>query len=288
MRKARRRRERFLILVVVVFGLGYFFLGWWRSLKHSPFFFKKDRLNLVLYGQPSVFYSFGLSDGVSYRAVFGGEILVQVPGGYGWYKLAVLDRLARLEKKPALIQKAFSSLTSTSVDFYFFAPQSAPQHEPSMINVLILPKYRSNASFFDRLRLFLLIVSRRKTDFINLKTAGFVEGGNFDQQAFAEAYKGYFYQKTFREESVPIRIMATSYSPALTISRILEGEGIRVVDITTTKNQPASCILSSWEKQADSATIRFLSAQLQCTIKKTGRRGDTVVILGRGEEKEWE
>lgn len=296
----RKINQKLIIKIILGLILFYFLFLLGRSFKNSLFFGKKDRINLVFFGPQSTFLSLGLIDNVHYLVKFKNEWLVSVPGGFGRYKIGSLGKLAFLEKKPAIIQKTFSSVTSSYIDFYFLPKKpevyfnSNWQSEFFKIPKLgfwelIARDYFTNASFFDRLYLFFLLIQKKKTDFSFLDSEfNFVRKNQFSEEDFFKKYQGYFYQKFLRQEKKNLQIYYNNYNIAKLLIRIIEGEGIRVVDLTPLLTEESECqIFENSEKR--SQTANFLAKIFKCKIKKgESGLGDIKMILGKRLEKEWE
>jgi hypothetical protein len=295
-----RFNQQFLIRLVLGFLLFYLLFLFGKSLKNSLFFSQKDRINVVFYGKESAFLSFGLTDKVHYLAYFSNNILAYVPGGYGRYKIGSLGKLTTLEKKPSIMQKTFSSIISSYVDFYFFPQKSEiysdidsnkkKSYVPKLsLSGLLGINYKTNANFFDRLFLFILLINKRRGDFSLLNTEFHVDEKNkFYEEDFFTEYQGYFYQESLRSERKNLQIYYYNYNSMQILSRIIEGEGIRIVDLTPFQPVEKNCRITE-KSENISQSANFLAKIFNCKIEKgdTGV-GDIRIILGEALEKEWE
>jgi len=248
-------------------------------------------LNIVFYGERPIFISLGLVDNVHYLTQFANNFSVFVPGGYGRYKIGSLGKLAILEKKPAIIQNSFSSIVSAYIDFYFYPQNPKIYWEDSRCEFspfgLLKIDQQTNANFFDRLYLFFFLLNKRKNDFSSLNPNFNVdEKNNFSEEDFFKKYQGYFYQQFLRQERKNLQIDYQNYQSAKVITRIVEGEGIRVVDLTKTDRQKDDCYIL---EKIESKTALFLAKIFGCKIEKgeTGV-GDIRMVLGKRLEREWE
>lgn len=246
---------------------------------------------MVFYGQQSMFVSLGLTDGVHYLISYPHDLSVIVPGGYGEYKVGSLGKLAELEKKPDLIKRAFSYSTSSMVDFYFYPKQvqvysdlevSGEKESITRLITMLLFNSRSNASLFERLFLFFLMIGKRKNDFDELNT----------YKLSQEKYQGYFYQKSFRTEGKKVSFLYTQYSTALRLSHLFEGEGIRVVDLSLKTKKEGCIIEDAFDHDKVSLTSRYLAYIFSCPVMRKNKKdmvnSDIVVILDKRVENEWE
>lgn len=288
--KRKQRNRSWIVKVGVLIILGYFLITVIRSVAGSIIFLKKDRLNIVFYGSQTNFVSIGRTDGVHYRIPFDNDFLVKVPGGYGEYKIGSLGKLAQLEKNPHLIKNAFSFATGSFVDFYFYPTMPAiyadrasaqPLRSLSYLTTLFSLHYKSNASLFERLFLFFMLFGKRASDFLTLDAS----------QASPLRYKGYFYQKSVRLEKKEIRFLYHDYDTAMGLVQLLEGEGIRVVDLSKTAEK--HCIIEeSLDRGTPSQTARYLARIFSCPIGQKKERdlvvADIVVVLDDRIEKTWE
>lgn len=275
-----------------------------RAAVKSYILNKKDRVNIVFYGEHPSIISLGVTDGVNYIGFFDQGSEVYVPGGYGRYKIGALGRLVDIDKKPKVLQKAFSSVLSTYIDFYFYPKKSTIySFDPpeggldffiprlSLVDVFFTNNYGTNAGFFDRLNLFITMLDKKRSDFSKLKIKSTPdETGEriFAESRFDKKYQGYFYEKTLREEGKSVQIFYTNYRSATILTRIIEGEGIRVADLSKDEKPPAGCIIKENGKTPSHSAI-FLQNILGCRIERGGvEDADIGLFLSEEVEREWE
>lgn len=281
--------KNILIKICLVFLAVYCLFLLVKDLKKSFFFTNKNRLNLVIFQEKTIYYSFDLKDKSSYAVTFYPDLKVKVPGGYGEYRLGGLLKLAELEKNPALIQNTFSGLTNTLIDFYYYPDQTAIYFgkdnrrttQAMSLSLLEIMKSKSNASFIDRIFTYYLFLNQKNQQRLT-----------YDSKKFTDNYQGYFYNTNFRNEKANLQlIFSRSYSTAVKLSKILEGEGIRVADISQNQNdknnnQQQCAILQSGKK---TLTAVYLADYFHCQLidyKQTGVY-DLVFYLNNLEAK-WE
>ena len=284
----------YFLIVVFIFYILFF------KLRSSAFFQKKDRINLVINQDQIAVYSLGLEDRVNYFIPFYPDLNVIIPGGYGYYRLGALAKLVSLEKNPDLLRKTYSLMTPGFVDFYFYS--SIPSDKIEILfgkekRDFFLPRFyliffaKSNARFFDRLFLYLQFLGKTKGQFkIIADIPTKIEGSRrvFSSNSFFEAYQGIFYKKTYRSEQRSVQIVYTkSYKTAQFLTQILEGEGIRVVDLSQTETKEKNCSVYE-DNEKFSETAKSISQFFGCRLSlgKTGAY-DIILKLG-GIEEEWE
>ncbi|OGK32983.1 hypothetical protein A3F58_03940 [Candidatus Roizmanbacteria bacterium RIFCSPHIGHO2_12_FULL_37_9b] len=282
----------FPILIII------YFVG--REFYSSAFFQKRDRVNVVFSEEKIGFYSLGLTDNVNYFLSFFPDLEAAVPGGYGYYRLGALAKLTSLERSLDLFKKTYSTLTSSFVDFYFYPSASSDKIEiffGKEKKDFLRPRFyliffgKSNALFFDRLFLYLQFLGKTEGQFKTITSIPTKKEGNrviFSSKDFFESYQGIFYKRTYRTEQRNVQIIYTkSYKTAQLLGQILEGEGIRVVDLSQTGEKTKECEIVE-DKKKFTETAKSLSQFLGCQLVKGKTEAyDIMLKLGEVEEK-WE
>jgi hypothetical protein len=297
--KKTRSRNSLLYIIIIGFLFIYLTIVFFKSFSTSLFVQKKDRVQILMYGQNAGFYSLGIQDPRNYVLYYPADLKVQLPGGYGSYRIGSIGKLVSLDKKPELYQKTFSLVTSSFVDFYFYPSNvevfdgEEEQKEitkPTASDIFFM---NSNAGFWDKVYLIMFLSNKNKDDFRLLKYKEVYEVKGdlfFMQDEFAKKNIGLFYQKIYRQEKKNVQILYTThYRAADRISQMLEGGGIRVSDISLNINptQTKTCIVK--ESSSDfTYTARSIASFFHCDLKE-GKTDvyDIILELG-GKEKEWE
>lgn len=249
---------------------------------------------MVFYGPKTVFYSIAFDD-INYRLLFPSDVAILVPGGYGYYKAGAVGKLVALEKKPDLFRKTFSANSFSFTDLYFF-PKDLTVYNNSAEEAVI-PSFKeiffssSNANFFDRIFIFSRFIDKRSSQFKTINVLPIeVAGGKkvLNREDFFKGYQGFLYKKTYRNEQLTVQIIYTkSYKTATLISQILEGEGIRVVDLTLSTKINKDCLLIEKKEGTFSQTAKDIGSFFGCQLRKGEPEiSDIIFILG-SLEKEW-
>ncbi len=268
-----------------------------KSLTNSLFFNHPDRLNILFYGKDTRYYSIGLDDSVDYFIPFEPDLTVVVSGGYGNYRVGGIGKLVELEKKPEIFKKTWSLNTASFVTRYFYPhPQEIyfgnkkPQKYSAPLPWEIIFD-KSDASLFDRLYLFTLFTGKTGYSFkniVDLPTIKNINSPLLSAEDFFKRYVGYFYESTYRNENKTVQIKYTKrFKTAQFISSILEGEGIRVVDLTEATSDQKGCLVSE-NSLNFSETAKAISQFFHCRLEKGKTElSDIMVTLGT-TENDWE
>lgn len=281
------KKKTGIVKLAIVVGILFCFFLIFAELKQSVLFSSRDRINVIIYDAKPTFYSIGKQDNVHYKGEFDSEISIVIPGGYGNYSIKALGELARIEKKPQLIQKSFSSLSASMVDYYFYSPDpNKSSKEPSFFKLL---QYKSNASILDRFFLSFFLLNKKPSDYSLLTFENTKRVGETIEDIYFKKYQGYFYQKTYRQENKNTQIVYSDETSAKIISHILEGEGIRVVDLSYEEKVPDTCQIITNQRGNNSQTVKYISSHFKCIIKlgETGGQ-DLIVKLGKEVQQAWE
>ncbi len=274
-----------------------------RSFRASALMQKRDRINVVLYGASPVLVSVGVTDGVHYVIPFSHEDSVTVSGGYGRYRVGALGKLAHLEKDPELISRTFASMISAYVD-YSIAPKDTkiysdvkdvqPEFDAyTVMKHVFSSTYTFDGNIFDKIYLVYTLAHYREQDFAVLKGT-FKEDAQgeiiFSEKRFLKKYRGFFYHQSLRDEAEEVKLVYRSYSSAVTLSRIIEGQGVRVVDLSEDESikSPESCVITSVQ-EAPSKTVHYLAHIFGCSTQVGKVEGaDIQISLGSRLSEKWE
>lgn len=282
------------VIVLVVIILRQFF--------ESAFFVKEDRVNVLFYSPQSIYFSLEKGGEVHYVTTFNADSRMAVPGGYGVYRMGALGKLILLEKNPELLKRTFSRITGSMIDYYFYPHTEEIYYgseekvrTPSLRDIFSLS---SNANMFDRLYIYIQFIGKHNSDFEEIRIKKIQTGDSvlLSDVTFARQYLGYFYHKTLRKENKTIQILyKESYTAARSMSRVIDGEGMRVVDIdilettqTKAENVKTKCVVKENMQKNHSQTAVEIAEFFHCIlIKGKGRVSDIVIEMGE-IEGEWE
>ncbi|MDA1316897.1 MAG: hypothetical protein O3B87_02625 [bacterium] len=282
------------ILIIVLVGL-YSLFKLYQLVSQSLFGVAPDRINIVLYGPETFYYSLDRANNRDYAIAFQPDLKIDVPGGYGMYRVGSLGKLADLDDDPNLIKNTFSLTTTTFVHYVFsnntnevyYGEEIPVLQKPALKKILFEP---SNASVLDRIYLVLMLLGDSASNyqpisFIEQKEAIF-DDISFENELFFDESIGLLFQETYRDEHASIQILYTgTYATASRISDLLEGNGIRVSDISYDIDSNTNCMVI-YSADNPSQTARDLGTQFGCTLRfgKTDVY-DILFILGEIEQK---
>lgn len=269
-----------------------------RQFYQSAFFHQKRRINILFYSHFPLYLSLERGGDIHYAATFDSDSRTYVPGGYGIYRIGGLGKMIKIEKKPEIIPRTFSRITGSMVDFAFY--QSSGEVYYGTKEEFRLPPIHqlffmsSNARFFDRVFIALVLLGKDEYDFdhIEMKKTKTQDAVLLSDDAFQEKYLGYFYDKSLRSENKTVQILySKSYQAASTISRIIDGEGMRVsdIDVDSFQQAPASSCEVVESGSSHSKTALRIAAFFSCSLKKGKTRlSDIILLIGKQAERDWE
>jgi hypothetical protein len=276
----KKREEKAIKKISLKFVVFIFFLLFLIfsgiSIKKSFIFSRPDRINIFKYDDDATLYSLSTKDSSHYVIKFNSNLKLLIPGGYGYYRVGALGKLVKLEKNNDIFIRTISYSTSSFIDRYFYPRRvsiyykSENDKDIKMLGLKEILFYKSNSSVWDKLYLLWKFFIIEKNKISNLEV---FEKDNinkelfFDKDKFDEKYKGLFYQKTYRDENKTVQILySKDYNSAFIIGQILEGVGIRVVDIS--QKEPLSKNCAVWENSKKfSKTIMNLASRFHCSLK---------------------
>lgn len=289
-----KRNHSFGFLLLGIFGVLIFI----KLLNGSLFLNSPDRIQFVVYGQDTKLYSLSHRDDINYYVGYNSDLKIKVPGGYGAYRIGALSKLIEYEKKPELLSRAFSVATSSYVTYYFYPSKNEIYYSNNNVDTYKAPTlkelflYKSNARLLDRLYLYLQVLQTSSGSFQNLDigllTKKIQESNYLSSDAFGKEYKGFFYNRTYRTERLSVQIKYTKdYDTAVAIGKILEGNGIRVVDVSKTESKSEQCLITS-SKLSSLDTIRDTISIFNCKLKSSKAETSDIIFTLGSVEREWE
>ena len=280
-----------IIIAFLLICLSYYLF---KTITSSVFLKDRDKINVVFYGEGTRFYSLDRKN-VNYLMSFSNSVKVVVPGGYGQYKVGAIGKLANLEKKPEIIGRTFSATTSTLVDLYFFQKKTLIYYDN--LSLRWAPTFKeifltnSNANLIDRIFIYYIFSTNSRETFQMIDLSPFESGGDnstFDYNSFYKKFQGSFFQRTYRDYDINVQVMyQKSYKTAQLIGQMIEGEGIRVVDLSNQGITIKGCLLITDKNTAVTKAYMRLADFFRCKTQ-IGETTVSDIILELGDlEKDW-
>lgn len=289
---------KYLYVIIVLFILLYFLYKIILSFSQSLFVSNRNRINIIMYGAESTFYSLDKKDTRHYVMYFAPDLKMQVPGGYGNYRVGSLGKLVDLEKKPDLFSKTFSFATTTFVNYYFYpggeevfyGKDSPVEKKEAKITDILFSK--SNSGFFDRMYLAFFFVSKNTDDFNLIEYSERVNAIQndvyFQDDSFVKESIGLLYQTLYRDEQKSIQILYNeNYDVAQSIGNLLEGNGIRVNDLSLDINKSKVCSVVE-SAPTHSNTAQDIAEFFKCELKKGSTDVYDIIFIIGNREEDWE
>lgn len=288
-----RSKNTYLYVAIITFVIFYLVYQFVKAYTSSLFYSKKDRINVLVYGPYTSVYSFGLSDNQDYIIPFSPDLKIDVPGGYGKYRVGSLGKLVKLDRKYSLYTDTFSLASLSFVEYYFTEDKSdlyydipVPTKENLKLNGNKMLFSKSNANFFDRVYLAFVIASRERENFKIID-----DMLQQNEESYQKRSLGLFFQKLYRTENKNVQIMyKNNYHLAERMSSIIEGNGIRVSDISQSDKLGEKCrVIENTSSKEYSQTAIEIALFFHCEKGKEpiGEVYDIIFQLG-DLEKTWE
>lgn len=294
------RKPKYLIFYVILssFILGYVLYKGVIIFSHSLFVTRPDRINFVMYGPRARYYSLDIKTDRHYEISFPSDLKVDVPGGYGQYPIGSLGKLAKLDGNAHLLEKTFASTTTTFIHYYFFpetdevyygSESEEEAEKPSALNILF---WSGNASVLDRIYLTLTLFGEKDTQFNMIsyrkETDNVLGDTVFQNDTFKKKSIGLLYQSHYREEQASVQILyPQKYKTALRISTLLEGNGIRVSDVSLDITRSDTCQVL-YSSDTPSKTAVDISSYFICPLVKAKTDVYDIIFVLGAREKDWE
>lgn len=270
-----------------------------KAFRSSLFATKFDRINFITYSDTTSFYSIDLAEDRHYQMLFAPDVNIEVPGGYGKYRVGSIGKLVALEKNPELFKSSFSHLSSSFVTLYFYETNKEIYYGADYDKNFVKPSpfyilsSSSNASVIDKIYLILKFATIKDSEFVKLeytKDSNNVLGEiNFANASFTKKSQGFFYQHSLRTEKQSIQIRySDSKNAALTVSEILEGNGIRVSNVAYRRDGRVEECRLIYSQEKPSRTVATISEFFNCDVVN-GKTDvyDIVIDLNEKQENDW-
>lgn len=251
-----------------------------------------------MYGPDASYYSLDTKIGRHYQIAFPPDLKVDVPGGYGQYRIGSLGKLAVLDENKMLLKKTIAATTTTFIHYSFYPKSdevfygeqvSDTSTRPSVQHILF---DESNAGFLDRLYLASSMIGEKSTSFTMIRYGQDVNAvlgeAVFREDSFKKKSLGLLYQSTYRDEQKTVQVLyPAQYRTASRIAAILEGNGIRVSDISLDIDRSTQCRII-YSSEIPSQTAQDISEYFSCPLE-AGKTDvyDILFVLGN-QEGEWE
>ena len=289
--KFKNQKSKIIAITITCILIIYFIV---KNISSSVFLRNKNQINIVFYGEKTRFFSLDKKN-ISYLINFPSDIKVLVPGGYGYYRVGSLGKLLRLERKPEILSRTFSSATSSFVDLYFY-PREDKIYYSNQGKTNDFPNFKeiffdiSNASLIDKFYIFSKFFRKNYFQYQEIDDLPIKEEKGekiFDRESFYKTNIGLFFNLSYRKLAKNLQIIYNkSYSVASLISEIVEGEGIRVVDLSEEEVR-GRCQILTKANELNNLVVNQLAIFFRCQ-KAIAEPTVSDIILKLGNlEDEW-
>lgn len=279
------KSKRSLLNRKLVFGLFFllflsYFYQQWRS---SLILTEKNRLNIAVFSEVPFVYTLNVPKNFAVITYFNPNFLVEVPGGYKWYRVGSLNLLGKIEnKREEILRQSFSQLIGAPIDLIVYPKQAVASSEtkvsfPEFYDGLVKNRLFSRHfriatnNFFDRLLTYKAFQVRQDhLLYIDTTDLGVLQKGKtyYYPEKLDSRLKGLFYDDGFLNQALKAVIVTDrdNYSRAQQQLRQLEGIGIKVIDIEITKKLKNRRCVIAYSRQHRSALSK-LKRLFSCETK---------------------
>jgi hypothetical protein len=245
---------------------------------------EKDRINIAVFAKTPFVYSYNVAKKMAVVVYFNPNYLVNVPGGYSWYKVGSLNLLGKIEnKRGEILKQAFAELVGVPIDFVYY-PKKAVVVEGQPLSfenffsqltqkTLFSSQYQHSAkNLFDSLLIrHQFRVRGERIVFVDTAELAVKEQNRW--RYFADKLdvklKGMFYYESFLQQLPKARIYTSvnKFSEAQLVLRRLEGMGVKVIDIQTKSNHKSKqCLLLGSREQKE--ILKKIARLFNCQTKE--------------------
>ena len=245
------------LLVVMGVFLCFLVLYIVHEVVTSKFLSQRERITVGVYDNIPYVFSYDKTTNLGTIIYFNPDVMVTVPGGYGWYRLGSVRLLATIEHKTnILLTQTFAQLVGAPIDaaIYLTAQDVIYEGTANFLNYFMSKRgiktlfskdyATSTTNLIDRLLINRalntspdrLIVVDAENDYITRDHTRYYTVEKLDSHS-----KGYLYQKTPAQSSVKVRVLANSkeYKAGTEIARLIEGMGIKVLSVDEVELPPS-------------------------------------------------
>lgn len=269
------------LFVILIFILLMYSI---QTVRQSLFFSSRNRVSIAVLA-PHVFVaSYDKRTAITNVIYFNADAQVTVPGGYGWYNLSSLPLLGKIEHKEfAIARHAFEELVGAPVDAVVIPVGSDIVDESTepFIEWFFAKRRSFLAPLSSQYKLsdhniidwyfFRTILATRKDKLVFVDgSAGLVQtkknGLRYSAEKLDLTVKGFLYW-TYPSVggSVNIFVSQEQYSAGTRIGRIVEGTGMKVLDVQTVQKAPDTCMLIGASQHRNA--LYSLANYFGCSIK---------------------
>lgn len=295
-------------IVLLIFVVVSAMLGMLRLSRQSIFFNKSWRTNIVINSDPLLLLSFSSDNNDSLIALtLPQSTFVEVPYGYGPYRLQSVWRLSELEKKPSLQSETVADLLGLPVaGFIQFANSTDLKLEQEDdlwqwlrshlgFGALINFSGLTNLSIYDKLVIAAkvrfakpdnrsgLFLTRQPSLFRTVVLPNGEEAQEIDQEALDVVLGQRFELTQVREESLLVSIENATDVGGVgkKFSRYISRVGGKVVTLETKGPKIGQCELVVKENMENKVLTNYLKREFSCSLLVSSENEvDLVMRLG--------
>lgn len=303
-------KSRFpLLLIVIGIGLAIFAGIMLAGQIRSSVFLNRDwRTTVVLATDPVTVVSFPKkSEEKIILMTLPGNVYLNVPHGYGKYRLETVWRLSELENRPDLFAQTVEDLLGIRITAWV-KPNDvinlddredknliSPLKQKFIPSAIFAKTSNSNLNFWDKIYLSFIFWTARPnrwqtldlaentTFFTDTEIPGNIRVKIADKTALADLLKQKFIDEEIRRSEFLIEVRNTTSVPGLgqKLSQFLTNVGGKVIAVTNEVKEVDKCEVYVRENDLEEKIVRFMKNEFGCQINVQEVTGaDMVVYAG--------
>ncbi len=205
------------------------------------------------------------------------DTYVQVPFGFGYYRIGAVSKLGDLQKRPELLAKTIENLLGVPINYWVALDDSNTIQLFTSFRFIFYPP-PTNLGVIDRALLWwrMMRTPAEKLVLMDLMdTNGLVRRELVDGTTVYEPDFGsidrflehVFEQSQLRDEqlNITVRNASTTAGVGQLVARLLTRSGIKVVTVGNSDEQEP-CTLKGSENLASTQTVRFITSTFPCVF----------------------
>ncbi len=304
-------RRKWILFIGTLIGLVLVIAYSSVYLAQSSISLWQERLTLAVASNPPLIVSFNKNSGEVSLISVPSETYLEVPGGFGWYRVGTLWHLGQIEKQNGrLLMLALRTFVGAPLDGWIGWQKDAPDFSSKKKDVIIHSLSQkifspavSNLSVFDRWWLWFSLSHVRtekivavdlgdKETMVKVSLPDQTKANMGDPQLVDKVTQTVLFEKIAQNERLPWRILNTTDTAGIgnKLARVLTNMGYNVAGVGNEVRERAGCRLVVPPLSLKSPGVVRLSRAVNCPIFTSdtfSKDQEGQLILGKENVQQW-